>query len=102
MDRGYFGLHLVLEHHVLHRMNDGGRCIMSKMEPARDIARAGDTMCRDLHSLVLYFCKNLCFRQEPNLAPEILKSNKIISYLIMITRSCEKTNQAIIAFNFMF
>ena len=34
-DRGrYSRLHLVLEHHVLRRMNDGGRCIMSEMEPA--------------------------------------------------------------------
>ena len=52
--RGYFRLRLVLEHHVLRRMNDGGRCIMSKMEPARGIARAGDTRCRDSHSLVFF------------------------------------------------
>ncbi len=40
-DRGYFRLRLVLEHHVLRRMDDGGRCVMSKMEPARGMARAG-------------------------------------------------------------
>ena len=39
LDRGYFGLHLVLEHHVLRRMDDGGRCVMSRMEPARDESR---------------------------------------------------------------
>ena len=53
LDRDYFRIRLVLEHHVLRRMDDGGRCIMSKMEPARGIARAGDTRCRGSHSLVL-------------------------------------------------
>ena len=54
LDRGYFRLRLVLEHHVLRRMNDGGRCIMYKMEPARGIARAGDTRSRNSHSLASY------------------------------------------------
>ena len=40
----------MLEHHVLRRMNDGGRCIMSKVEPARGIAKAGDTRSRNSHS----------------------------------------------------
>ena len=54
LDRGYFKLRLVPEHHVLRRMNDGGRCIMSRMEPARGIARAGDVRCRDSHSLASF------------------------------------------------
>ena len=53
-DRGYLKLHLVLEDHVLRRMNDGGRCIMSKMEPTRGIARAGDTRSRNSHSLASF------------------------------------------------
>ena len=54
LDRGYFRLHLVLERHVLRRMSDGGRCIMSKMEPARGMARAGDTRSRNSHSLASF------------------------------------------------
>ena len=54
LNRGYFRLRLVLEHHVLRRMNDGGRCVMSKMEPARGIARAGDTRSRTSHSLAWF------------------------------------------------
>ena len=40
LDKGYFGLHLVLEHQDLRRMDDGGRCEMSKMEPVKDMAAA--------------------------------------------------------------
>ena len=75
LDRGYFKLRLVLEHHVLRRMDDGGRCVMSKMEPAR--ARARDTGCRDSHSLVFSIQTCVFLGQEPNLAPEISKSDKI-------------------------
>ena len=32
-DRGYFKVHLVLEHHVLRRMAARERCVMSKMGP---------------------------------------------------------------------
>ena len=74
---GYFRLRLVLEHHVLRKMNDGGRCIMSKMEPARGMARAGDTRCRDSHSLAVLIKTHVFLRQESNLAPEILNSDKI-------------------------
>ena len=33
--RGYFRVHLVLEHHVLRRMDGRESCVMSKMKPAR-------------------------------------------------------------------
>ena len=35
LDRGYFRLRLVLEHHVLRRMDNRERCVMTKMEPDR-------------------------------------------------------------------
>ena len=50
---------------------------MSEMEPARGIARAGDTRCRDLHSLVFLINTCVFLGQEANLAPEILNSDKI-------------------------
>ena len=67
----------MLEHNVLRKMNDGGRCIMSKMELAGGIARAGDTRCRGSHNLVLFVKTCVFLRPELNLAPEILKSDKI-------------------------
>ena len=59
-------------------MDDGGRCIMSKMEPAKGIAKAGDTGCRGSHSLVFLVQTCVFLGQEPNLAPGILKSEKTI------------------------
>ena len=41
VDKGYFGLSLVLEHHDLRKMDDGGRCVMSKIEPVQGMANAG-------------------------------------------------------------
>ena len=78
--RGYFRVHLVLEHHVLRRMNDGGRCVMSKMEPGKGIARAGDKGCSDSHSLVIFekiIINVLSSWQERILAPEITTPDKI-------------------------
>ena len=42
LDRGYFGLSLVLEHHDLRKMDDGGRCVMSKIEQVQGMANARD------------------------------------------------------------
>ena len=42
LDKGYFELSLVLEHHDLCKMDDGGRCVMSKIKPVQGKANAGN------------------------------------------------------------
>ena len=61
----------MLEHHVLRRMDDGGRCVMSKMEPAKGIARAGNEGRHDSHSLVCLEKICVFLGQGPILALEL-------------------------------
>ena len=42
LDESNFGLSLVLEHHDLRKMDDGGRCVMSKIKPLQGMANAGN------------------------------------------------------------
>ena len=42
LDEGYFELNLVLEHHDLRRMDDGGRCVMSKIKAIQGMANPGN------------------------------------------------------------
>ena len=60
----------MLEHHVLRRMDDGGRCVMSKIELGRGMTGAGNEECHDSHSLVIFAktCVSLC---RDKILPEI-------------------------------
>ena len=39
-DRSYFKVHLVLEHHVLRKMDARERCVMSRIEPGEGMTTA--------------------------------------------------------------